>query len=159
MARASGLMAAVGGWLRTILYADGADVGAANPLPTTMQELISAEQTFTIGNGADGSAVAAADLGAPYKFIQIRCEDCQFIPVVTSLEAEVDPGAAGTLCNLYELDDPSTEWTQTDLPSAGTLAFVLTHSMGMRRIRLIMGNNSTGGSTVFKIIGLGRLTA
>ena len=33
MARASGLMAAVGGWLRTILYADGADVGAANPLP------------------------------------------------------------------------------------------------------------------------------
>ena len=159
MARASGLMGAIQGLINAVINVGGSPVDSTNPLPVESMELISAEQTFTIGNGADGSAVAAADLGAPYKFIQIRCEDCQFIPVVTSLEAEVDPGAAGTLCNLYELDDPSTEWTQTDLPSAGTLAFVLTHSMGMRRIRLIMGNNSTGGSTVFKIIGLGRLTA
>ena len=159
MARASGLMAAVGGWLRTILYADGADVDSTNPLPTTMQEFISAEQTFTIGNGADGSAVAASDLGAPYKFIQIRCEDCQYIPAVTGIVAWVDPAAAGTLCRVYELDDPATQWNVSPLPVAGTLAFVLTHSMGMRRIRLVLSANSTGGSTVFKIIGLGRLSA
>ena len=159
MARASGLMAAVGGWLRTILYADGADVDSTNPLPTTMQEFISAEQTFTITNGNDGSAVAASDLGAPYKFIQIRCEDCQFVPAVTGVVAWVDPAAAGTLCRVYELDDPATQWSVSPLPVAGTLAFVLTQSMGMRRIRLVLSANSTGGSTVFKIIGLGRLTA
>jgi len=142
-----------------VINVGGSPVDSTNPLPVESMELISAEQTFTIGNGADGSAVNAADLGAPYKFIQIRCEDCQFIPAVTGVVAWVDPAAAGTLCRVYELDDPATQWSVSPLPVAGTLAFVLTHSMGMRRIRLVLSANSTGGSTVFKIIGLGRLTS
>lgn len=137
------------------IIVDGSAVDDTNPMPVA--ELVSAEQTFTIGNGADGSAVTPADLGAQYKFIQIRCEDCQYVPAVTGIVAWVDPAAAGTLCRLYELDDPATQWTVSPLPTSGTLAFVLTHSMGMRRIRLVLSNNSTGGSTVFKIIGLGRL--
>ena len=62
MARASGLMAAVGGWLRAILYSDGADVGAANPLPVTAGTVgldtgrISVTGSVTIANGAFLSA-------------------------------------------------------------------------------------------------------
>ncbi|MFH1556818.1 MAG: hypothetical protein ABII76_18505, partial [Pseudomonadota bacterium] len=118
---------------------------------------ISAEFTFTIANGADGSAVAPVDLGANYKFIQVRCYDCQYIPAVTGVTAEVDPLAAGTMCDLYELDDPATQWDISPLPTTGTVFWVLTHSMGIRRIRLILSAASAGGDTVFRIIGLGRL--
>ena len=119
-----------------------------------MEHVVSVPQTFTIANGADGSAVAAVDLGASYKIILIQCTDCSNVAASTNLTALVGYTAADTLSDLYEQDDPSTQWSKGDLPTTGTLAFILTHATGARRLRLVLSNNASGGSVVFTVYGL-----
>lgn len=111
------------------------------------------EKTFTIASGADGGEVAAVDLGRNYAFIVVKCEDCSNIPSTTSLSAEVGYDTADTLCDLYEQDDPSTEWSKGNLPTSGTLGFLLNHAAGAQRIRLKLSNNASGGNVVFKVYG------
>lgn len=111
-------------------------------------------ETFTIPNAADGSAVAAVDLGGNFKGVLIKCEDCQYIAATTTVGAKVGYTGSDTLSDLYEQDDPGTIYAGGNLPTTGTLAFVLTHAFGVRRIQLILSNNASGGPVVFKIQGL-----
>ena len=116
---------------------------------------LGAVKTFTIGNSADGSAVTPVDIDLDNaKALVITCEDCQYIQASTSLSAQVGYDESDTMCALYELDDPSTAWSKGSLPTSGTLAFVLTHAFGARRLRLILSNAASGGSVVFKVIGI-----
>jgi hypothetical protein len=111
-------------------------------------------ETFTIADAADGSAVAAVDLAFNYKLVVVKCEDCQYIQASTNLTALVGYEALDTLSDLYEQDDPGTQWSKGSLPTTGTLAFVMTHAIGVRRLRLVLSNASSGGATVFKVYGL-----
>jgi hypothetical protein len=134
------------------LQVGDADVSESNPVPIATG--VSAWQTFTIPDGANGGAVAPADLGANYKAILIRCADCQYIPASTNLSMQASEGAADTMCDVYEVDDPSTLWSKGSLPTSGTLRVVVTHAFGARRVRLVLSNNSTGGDTAFSIAGM-----
>lgn len=110
--------------------------------------------TFTIPNGQNGSLVLPVNLGAQYKVLCVICENCGTIPAATNMSAQVAYDNTGSpACTLYEQDDPGTQWLQGALPVAGTLAFALTHTFGVRRIRLILSNNVTG-DTAFKIYGV-----
>ena len=115
--------------------------------------LTSGVKTFTIAAAADGSAVAAVDLGSNYKIVTVKCEDCQYIQATTNISAQVGYTPGDTLCNLYDQDDPSTVWSKGALPTSGTLAFVLTHATDAHRLRLVLSKAASGGSVVFKVQG------
>lgn len=109
--------------------------------------------TYTIAENTDGTGNTTLNLGANYKVIGIQCEDCSNIPAQTNMSAQVAFDANSAIHDLYEQDDPATEWSQGALPTTGTLAFILTHAFGTRKIRLILSNMASGGDVVFKIFG------
>lgn len=111
--------------------------------------------TFTIADGADGSAVDPVDLSTNYLYCLIKCEDCQYIAASTSLTALVGYDDSDTMSVLYELNDPGTQWSKGDLPTSGTLAFAMTNALGAQRIRFVLSNAASGGSVVFKVYGIG----
>lgn len=137
------------------LQVSNGDVSESNPVPTAVA--MSSQGTFTIPSGQNGSAETPVDLGANYKAILIRCENCQYIPASTTMRLQAGEGASDTMCNVYPADDPSSQWVSGDLPTSGTLRLVSTNAFGARRIRVILSNNSTGGSTVFYIYGIEKL--
>lgn len=110
-------------------------------------------KVFTIASGADGSAVTPVDLGHPYKVIVVTCEDCQYIPAATTLGAEVGYEGDDGPFSLFQ-EDGSAVWASGNLPTSGKVALVIGPAKGARRVRLILGNNSTGGPTVFKVRGM-----
>ena len=105
-------------------------------------------QTFTIPNGADGSAVAAVDLERNYGFVVISCEDSSNIPSNTTLSAEVADDDSGTLLPLYT-QDGSGLWQSAVLPTSGGLRFWLSHGFGIQRLRLVLSANTTGAVTFY----------
>ncbi len=109
------------------------------------------QQTFTIPNGADGSAVAAVDLARNYGFIVVGCEDTSNIAADSTLTAEVADDDSGALIPLYK-QDGSGIWELAALPTSGGLRFWLSHAFGIQRIRLIL-SNTTGGAVSFTIYG------
>ena len=100
-------------------------------------------QTFTIPNGADGSAVAAVDLARNYSFVVISCDDASDIPASTLMTAEVADDDSGALNPLY-MQDGSASWVSGTLPTSGGFRFWLSHAYGVQRLRLILSNNTTG---------------
>lgn len=121
--------------------------GWADAISDTIAELndtrvtVSDTQTFTISSGNTGAAVTPVDLGRNYKLIIIECANCTGIASSTSLSAQV--GMGDSVYDLYEQDTPGTLWEQGDLPTSGTLHFVLTHAVGAKLLRLILSNNTT----------------
>jgi hypothetical protein len=108
---------------------------------------------YTIADGTDGTGNDPIDLGANYKVIGVECEDCGNIAASTNMSAQVAFDWNSMLCDLYAQDAPGTQWLQGALPTSGTLAFILTHAFGARKIRLILSNDASGGSVTFKIFG------
>jgi hypothetical protein len=108
-------------------------------------------QSFTIPNGADGSAVAAVELERNYGFIVISCADASNIAADTSLNAEVADDDSGDLLPLYT-QDGAAAWQSGVLPTSGGLRFWLSPAFGAQRLRLILSNNSEG-EVVFHIYG------
>ena len=107
----------------------------------------------TIVDGTDGTGNDVIDLGANFKVLGIVCENASGIPQSTNLEAEIAFDPNSPLSDLYEQDDPSTEWEAGDLPTSGHFAFILTHAFGARKIRLVLSNAASGANVVFKIYG------
>jgi len=107
----------------------------------------------TIADGTDGTGNAAVDLGANFKVIGVVCEDCQFIQAATDMNAGVAFDPNGALCDLYEQDDPSTLWDPGAIPATGTMAFILTHAFGARKIRFTLSLPASGGDVVLRIFG------
>lgn len=111
------------------------------------------EQTFSIANGANGSAVAAVDLGRNYACIVVECVDADGIAAATTMRAEVgyDDNA-----QLYRLQKANMEgeWVSGTLPdTAVAFSFVLTHAFMAQKIRLILSNVTTA-IVNFKIYGV-----
>jgi hypothetical protein len=109
--------------------------------------------SFTIPDGQDGSVVALVDLGASFKVIGVECEDCSGIQAATNMTAQVTYDANSSPCDLYEQDDPGTQWDKGTLPTSGTLGFILTHCFGVRKLRLILSNPASGNDVFFKVFG------
>ena len=107
--------------------------------------------TYTILSTA--TTAAALDLGTNYTVIGIQCADCSNIQAATSMTAKVAFDAGSVVHDLYEQDAPATQWSQGSLPATGTLAFILTHTFGVRKISLILSKAASGGDVVFKIYG------
>lgn len=134
----------------------GASVSISDPIESRIEG--SAEFTFTIPNGADGSLVDPIDLGACYQVITITCEDGTGVVALSTAGAWVDRSAAGTLCELCEENDPGTPWAGTMPTGAGESAdFVLTHAYGIRRIRFILSLAAAGADVVLIVKGHGRI--
>lgn len=105
-------------------------------------------QTFTIPNGADGSAVAAVDLQRNYAFIVVSCADASAIAADTTLAAEAADDDSGALVPVYE-QDGGAPWQSGTLPTSGGFRFWLTHAFGVQRLRLILSNSTTGAVTLY----------
>lgn len=108
--------------------------------------------TFTIGNGANGSAVSAVDLGKQYASVHIECLDCSNIASTTTLSANYTTEDGGTLVALKKMDTFEA-WASENLPTSGTMGGYLNHALGVREIQLVLSNNASGGSVVFRITG------
>jgi hypothetical protein len=108
-------------------------------------------QSFTIPNGADGSAVAAVDLERNYGFIVISCANASNIAADSTLSAEVADDDSGSLLPLYTQDGAGA-WESAVLPGSGGLRFWLSPAFGIQRLRLILSNNSSG-EVVFHVYG------
>ena len=104
-----------------------------------------------IADGDDGSTNLEIDFGANFKVIGVICEDCQFIQAATDISAQIAFEPNGPLCDLYEQDDPSTEWSRGAIPATGTMAFILTHAFGVRKIRFVLSNPASGGIVPLRV--------
>lgn len=109
-------------------------------------------KTFTIANGADGSAVDPVDLERNYAFFAVRCTDAQYIASSTTLAAQVGYADADALTNLWKQDGEAV-WASGTLPTSGGFAFTLIHAFGAQRLRLVLSNNASGGAVVFEVYG------
>ena len=103
---------------------------------------------FVIGIGVTGVAVAAVDLGAPYKTILVECADATGVDAGTNIGAFVGYDKGGTLVELYETNDPGTAWAKGAIPATGTFGFAITHALGVWRVRLILSQVSTAAVTL-----------
>lgn len=118
---------------------------------------ISPPFTFTIGIGADGSAVTPVDLEANYESVIVASANMSGIPAVTTLGAQVGFDATGTMYVLYDQNDPSTPWVSSgNLPTAGTMAMELTLAKGVRRLRFILSQVAAGCEVAFTVRGLNK---
>ena len=130
------------------------------PLPTkTVQHVIvmSDAVDFTIGIGADGSAVTPVDLGGNFEGILVACADMGGVQAATTMAAKVGFDAAGTMYDLYAQDDPSSAWVSSgNLPTSGTMMAEFTLAKGVRRLQLILSQVTAGAAVTFSIRGWNR---
>lgn len=106
----------------------------------------SAKFPFTIGNGADGSAVAVVDLGRNHAYVLVRCEDVTNAPASGTMVLHVTAEAAGTPVTLFV---DSLEASQGVNATFHRLFFV-----GLaREVRIVLSGNATG-DIVFDIWGI-----
>jgi hypothetical protein len=114
-----------------------------------------APRDFVIPSGETGANVDPIVLDANCRVLGIAIFDCSEIAAASNLSAQVafDNEASTTMCDLYEQDDPGTQWSQGALPVTGTCAFILTHAFRIRQIRFILSVVTTGEVRI-KIYGL-----
>lgn len=103
--------------------------------------LRSDRQRFTIPNGANGSAITRLDMGKPYSYFVIRVENCSGFTSALTLKVANDDNPAQTLCDLYEVNDPSIKWSKTP-PTTGAIQFALTHAIGSRYLQFVTVSNT-----------------
>lgn len=124
MARASGLMGAIQGWLRAVLYVDGADVGAANPLPVTgmVSSSITTPTQYTVDITLADTEYSQA-LPANCKGFELRCRqasDLRIAFVTGKVAAPTDPYwsiPAGQSYYSFQIDQgasPSTVYVASE---------------------------------------------
>jgi hypothetical protein len=130
------------------------DTGKHAPVVADGGYLAGQEVTFTIPNNANGSAVALADLGKPYTFILVRCEDTDGIDTSVTMTATVKYAGTDTAVDLWEQNGVQ-KWTSGVLPAtaSGTFGFVLIHALGFRHIGFTLSKVTTA-PVVFKLRGL-----
>jgi hypothetical protein len=108
-------------------------------------------KSFVIPNAADGSAVAAVDLGYNSKALVLRCADCSAIPAATNLAVFVAESAGDDLCAVYAGDTGLI--VSLAMPAVGTWRLVLPDGFGARRVRLVLSAVVTADTT-FEISGV-----
>lgn len=99
----------------------------------------SARHTFTIGSGADGSAVDAIDLGRNYAFIVIECEDASGIDSATTLALAAGDEADATLLDVWA---STGKWASPTLPTSGTFRLVVDEAAFAQLVRVVLSKVS-----------------
>jgi hypothetical protein len=109
---------------------------------------------FNIPSGEDGTGTTPVTLNAPMEIVGILCIGAAGIPGGTNMSAQIawDSEASTPMADLYEENDPGTQWSQGNLPTSGAFAFILKHGYRARRYRIILSQNVTA-TTTFKIYG------
>ena len=107
-------------------------------------------QTYTIPSG--GVSTERVDLGRPYAFIIIMCEDASDIAATTLMALNVSPEEDIPLHNLYEQNAPQTIWSKGNLPTSNSFYFLVTDAFGARFIQPVF-DTVTAGIVILKIVG------
>ena len=110
--------------------------------------------TFTIGTGADGSAVDPVDLERSYAFHRLYITDCSNIQASTTLGVELGFTDSDTMVDAYDNSD-TTAWASGNLPTSGAFTMLLPPelTMGAQRVRVVLSQVTSGGTAVFTIYG------
>lgn len=104
--------------------------------------------TFTIGNGADGSAVAPVDLGRQYAFIVIRCEDVSNAASPSdTLAIKVSVGEGDPVLAVKDDNGAVTHLMDTEFHRPLFVGVA-------RRVQLVLSANASGGSVVIEVYGI-----
>lgn len=111
-------------------------------------------QTFTIANGANGSAVTPLDFGRGYAMYIVKVASTANIAAACGLSIKVSYAAADAEVDLFNSDDPSTKWSKSPLPTgANSFGFVLSSAFAAQKLRFILSVNATG-NVVFEVYGI-----
>lgn len=100
------------------------------------------QKTATISNGESETGII--DFGRKFAYFVIACTDASQIPATTNMRAQASVTDQDTMCDLYEMNNPQTQWSKGDLPTSGTFLFVLYHALGCQRLNLGLTNPATG---------------
>ena len=106
-------------------------------------------KTYTVLSGTGQSE--QIDLERPFAFIVVYCDDATNIAANTTMTMQVSPEHGINLCDVYEQNDPNTQWSKA-IPASGTFCFLLTHAFGARFVKPIL-NTATDGDVTFTIFG------
>lgn len=112
------------------------------------------QKTFTIPNGQTGSAVEMIDFGRNVIAVVVEIYDCSHIANTTTLRVQAAYDDRDQACDLYEQNTPATKWVSGNLPTSGTLVFLLTHALGAQRLRFILSNPASNGDVTIYAYGL-----
>lgn len=110
---------------------------------------------FTIPTGQTGANVDPIVLPANSRVIGVHCINADGVAAATTMTAQIafDNEDSTAMVDLYEQDDPATQWSQGAIPATGSFAFILTHAFRARQIRFILSNVATA-NVILKIYGL-----
>jgi len=105
-------------------------------------------QTYTILSGQTSSE--RVDLGRPYAFIIITCENMGGI-ASGNLFLNVLPEESIPLHRVYE-QNSATAWNSGTLPTSGTYYTLITHAFGARFVQIVLSVAADADIT-FKVWG------
>lgn len=107
-------------------------------------------KTYTLTTGQ--TSTERIDLGRPYAFVVITCEDASNIASTTALSLMVSPEEGIPLLDVYEQNDLATIWSTGSLPTSGTFYVMCTHAFGARFVQPVL-DTATDGSVTLKVWG------
>lgn len=105
-------------------------------------------QTYTILSGQTSSE--RVDLGRPYAFIIITCENMGGI-ASGNLFLNVSPEESIPLHRVYE-QNSATAWNSGTLPTSGTYYALITHAFGARFVQIVLSTAADADIT-FRVWG------
>lgn len=113
-----------------------------------------ASATFTIPNGFDGSAVSAVDLERNFAFARVSISDCSMIQASTTMTLQFGFGASDTMLNAFD-NSTTAIWRSGNLPTSGGFTLMLPPelTMGVRRVKIVLSQNTSGSSATFTVYG------
>ena len=102
---------------------------------------------FTVDSGVTGSAVTPVDVRAPHALWRVRIDDCTGIAGGTRLRFQAGWDVSDTMCDVWRTDGNGIFET-AHLPTSGSFGMLVPELSGVRRVRAIFTNNTTGAVTL-----------
>lgn len=107
-------------------------------------------KSYTLTTGQ--TSTERIDLGRPYGFILITCENMAGINTSCALRLNVSYDDNIPMLNLYEQNEPATLWSKGSLPVTGTWACLITHAFGARFVQPVL-TVAADATITFKVWG------
>jgi len=100
--------------------------------------------TAEVAIASGGTLSDVIDFGRPHFVFVIRIPDCAEIAAATSMQLLTATYPGTTMCDMYETNDPSIQWSKGALPVAGSLSVLITHAFGARFMQIEFTVVTTG---------------
>lgn len=107
-------------------------------------------KSYTLTTGQ--TSTERIDLGRPYAFILITCENMGGINTGCALRLNVSPDEGIPMLNMYEQNEPATLWSKGSLPTSGTWSCLITHAFGARFVQPVL-TVAADATITFKVWG------